>query len=368
LKRIINSISFLVTLSVALLLLASAVVIYVRPERIHVFTFMGILFPAVWILNVIFLMVHGLRMKKRALIPLFVILLTWTQWTNIFQWSGSQAPEKMNQPVKVMTYNARMFDFYNWSGQPGILDAILDFIRKENPDVLCVQEFFTSTREEKYIPHRIIARLNTLGFRHIEYSVKGPRDSGYGIATFSRFPIVNKGKLRFENSKNMSIFTDVDISGKVVRIFNNHLESIGLEASEYKTLDSLNFQINEKQNNGLKKIFQKMSRAFRFRSDQAETVARHIDNSPYPVLVCGDFNDTPVSYVYRTMRGDLKDAFRESGSGFGGTYHGRLPSLRIDYIFYAPQFSVYDFHTFKVPYSDHYPIMCTIELAPEGGP
>ncbi len=364
-KRLFKSISFLFTLAMALLLLASAAVVCISPVKIHVFTFTGFLFPLFFLLNVLFLLFHGLRLNKKMLIPLIALLITWSQWNNIFQWSGKEAPTTLHQPVKVMSYNARMFDFYDWSGQSGTPEVIFDFINRENPDVLCIQEFYTSTRKENYLPHRIIARLKTLGFKHIEYSAKGEKHTGFGIATFSRFPIINQGALRFERSKNMAIFSDLDISGKLVRVFNNHLESIGFQALDYNVIDSLNFQMNEQQTQGLKQIARKMTRAFRTRSNQAEVISQHIANSPYPVIVCGDFNDTPVSYVYRKMRGDLKDAFREAGSGFGGTYNGRLPSLRIDYIFYDPRFEAYDFKTHKVDYSDHFPIVCTLEITPE---
>jgi len=119
---------------------------------------------------------------------------------------------------------------------------------------------------------------------------------------------------------------------------------------------------NEK---GIKLVVKKMGRAFKGRAHQAQMISRHIDNSAYPVIVCGDFNDTPVSYVYRMMRGDLKDAFVEAGKGFGGTYNGKLPSFRIDYILFDPKFEAYNFERNKLNLSDHYPIITTINLHTE---
>ncbi|WP_291859579.1 endonuclease/exonuclease/phosphatase family protein [Marinilabilia sp.] len=364
-KRLFRSISLIVTLVLAFGLIASMAVIYVSPVRIHVITFLGFLFPALWLINLLILFVHIFRKSPRLIIPLLVLALSWNQWNNVFQLTGEKAPEQLNTPVKVMSYNTRMFDYYEWSGQTETPEGIYQFIREENPDIICFQEYFTSNRKEGYHPNQTKARFRALGYNHIEYRFDNGRGTGYGIATFSKFPIVKKGSLPFSDSKNMSIFTDINVKGKIVRIFNNHLESIGFKENDFNVIDSLKFEMDAQQRQGIKQIVKKMSRAFRQRSSQAEILARHIGNSPYPVVVCGDFNDTPISYVYRTMRGDLKDAFRESGSGFGGTYNGRLPSLRIDYIFHAPSFQSYDFKRHDIEFSDHYPVSTLIDLAPK---
>ncbi|MFW6043158.1 MAG: endonuclease/exonuclease/phosphatase family protein [Marinilabiliaceae bacterium] len=364
-KRLFNSISFVITVLAVFLLFLSMAVIYISPERIHVFTLMGFLFPGLWIVNAVLFIVHALRGKKIFLIPMLALALTWTQWSNVHQFSGEDAPDNLNHPLKVMTYNTRMFDFYNWSGIPNSSESIFEFIREEDPDILCIQEFFTSHRRTEFHPSLVNSRLNTLGYSHIAYRALNERNAGYGIATFSKYPIINKGSLPFEESKNTTIYTDIKLNGEVIRVFNNHLESIGFKEHDFNIIDSLRLEMNKKQRQGIQQIVSKMSRAFRQRSNQAEVLSTHIENSPYPVLVCGDFNDTPISYVYRKMRGELKDAFRESGSGMGGTYNGRLPSLRIDYIFHDNKFRSYQFNTHRLDYSDHYPISTIIETQPE---
>ena len=325
---------------------------------------MGFLFPGLWLVNLAFLIIHIIRRSKRLIIPLLALALTWPQWSNVYQLNGEEAPENLNTPVKVMTYNTRMFDFYNWSEDPNSSEAIFQFIKQENPDILCIQEFYTSHRREAFHPNRVKARLKNLGYSHIVYQSPGKRGAGYGIATFSRYPIENKGSLPIRESKNMSIFTDVKINGQMIRVFNNHLESIGFQEHDFNVIDSLRLEMDKKQRQGIQEIVRKMSRAFRQRSTQAEVLSKHIRNAPYPVIVCGDFNDTPISYVYQKMRGDLKDAFRESGSGMGGTYNGRLPSLRIDYIFHEKDFQSYQFKRHRINYSDHFPISTIIETTP----
>ncbi len=363
-KHLFQSISLFVTLALALLLLASVAIIYVSPAKIHILTFMGFLFPALWVLNLIIMALHVVRRNKKLVIPLIALALTWNHWSNTFQLAGTQGPDQLNTPVKLMSYNSRMFDFYEWSQGENTPEAIFDFIRKEDPDILCLQEYFTSTKKENYSPNQVRARFRALGYQHVEYKFDNKLGSGYGIATFSKYPIINKGSVPFGQSKNMSVFTDVNINGRVIRVFNNHLESIGFKEHDFNIIDSLKFEINDQQREGIQQIISKMSRAFRQRSNQAEILSLHIENSPYPVIVCGDFNDIPISYVYRKMRGNLKDAFRESGSGMSGTYNGRLPSLRIDYIFHNKEFNSFNFTRHKIDYSDHFPISTIIELNP----
>ena len=361
-KRFLKSISFYLTLTFALVLIGSVAPVYISPGKIYVLALLGFFFPVLWVINLLILVVHILRKSVYLIIPLMVLGLTWNHWNNVFQAQGEDLPEDEPKVVKVMTFNVRMFDFYEFSHLSGMPYRIYDFIEEANPDILCIQEFFTSQRKEGYSPNILRARLGMYGYTHQEYRDYSGLNIGYGIATFSKYPIVNKGRLRFEESKNMAIFTDINMDGTIVRVFNNHLESIGFQSQDFNVIDGLTLELDQKQKEGLKTILWKMSRAFKQRSSQADRIANHIKNSPYPVIVCGDFNDIPISYVYRKMRGRLKDAFRESGAGFGGTYNGRLPSLRIDYIFHDPGFSSYEFKRYKVEFSDHYPISTIISF------
>lgn len=337
---------------------------YISPVKLHVFTFAGFLFPLFWGLNILTLIWLFFRKSVLLVIPLLALMVSWGHWNNSFQIKGKTIEDEseLERPLRIMSYNTHMFDYYNHSGLDGAPGEIFKFILQQNPDVICFQEFYTSFKNKKYSPTQIVAHFRKYGYRHIEYSKQNKGNTGYGLATFSRYPITNTEAIKFKNSRNMAIYSDINVNGKIIRVFNNHLESIGFKDGELSVLDSLDIRMSDKQRQGLRNISRKLNRAFVMRSDQAEALSRHISNSTYPVIVCGDFNDTPVSYVYRTMRGDMKDAFREAGAGFGGTYNGKLPSFRIDYIFHSQQFDTYNFKRFPLKYSDHYPIMVTIDL------
>ncbi len=363
-RKIIYSIKLILVIISALLLLGSIATAYINPARLHVLALTGFGFPVFWILNFVLFLCLLIRRKWMLLIPLLAIVVSCKHWNNTFRIKGQKIDDltQLEQPITIMSYNTRMFDFYRHSNFEGAPDEIFNYILQQDADIICFQEYYTSLKRDEYSPTAIIARFRKYGHRTIEYLRTHRGNTGYGLAVFSKYPIVNQGAIRFENSLNLAIYSDININGKVVRVFNNHLESIGFQDHDLSFLDSLDFRMSNTQRQGLWKISRKITRALKSRADQAESIAKHINNSPYPVIVCGDFNDTSVSYVYRTVKGNLKDSFSESGIGFGGTYNGRLPSFRIDYILHDQKFEAYNFRVLPFYYSDHFPIITTLDL------
>ncbi|WP_439181718.1 endonuclease/exonuclease/phosphatase family protein [Carboxylicivirga taeanensis] len=364
LRRFFKSVVTIISLIASGILLFSVLTAYISPEHMSVLALVGYIFPMLWLLNFALFAFWLIKRRWQFLLPLMAILISWGHWQHTFQWQGAQKErQELQMPLKVMSFNVRMFDYYQWIGEE-TNEKIFDFIRKENPDVLCLQEFFTSSSNKAYSEHYILRRLNQFRYRHIEYLSGGKGKRNFGLVTFSKYPIVEKYSLKFEQSNNFSIYSDIMVNEHRIRVFNNHLESIKFDRRQLNFLDSLNYQNKEERNENIKAIRTKLSKAFENRAIQSKTLGRFINNSPYPPIVCGDFNDTPVSYVYRMMGSTLKDAFVESGHGFGGTYNGPLPSFRIDFIFHDKRFNSYDFQRMKVDLSDHYPIATTLELQP----
>jgi len=190
------------------------------------------------------------------------------------------------------------------------------------------------------------------------------KDNAFGIVIFSRFPIISSGEVSFPSRNNSCIYCDVKINQDTVRIYNVHFESIHLEPQEVQFAEDLS--IGENLNNkeilkkNVKKITSFLKKAFIKRAGQARLVHEHIAHSSYPVIFCGDFNDTPVSYTYHQTSIDLKDAFIESGHGIGKTYITKFPFLKIDFILHSKDFETFNFEIPQVKYSDHYPVSCYI--------
>lgn len=253
-----------------------------------------------------------------------------------------------------------LFDLYNWSKNKESRNIILTSLAEENPDILCLQEFYTSEDKNDYNNTDSVTKLLTAKNHHVEYTTTLRTNDHWGIATFTKYPIVKKGKIEFNTrSNNICIYTDVIIKKDTVRIYNMHLQSISFSKADYKFIaevksDSIDADEEVEKS---KSILRRLKRAFVKRGTQAELINEHINRCRYKVIVCGDFNDTPASYVYNTIRGNLKDAFVESGNGFELTYAGKFPHFRIDYILHSPEFISKNYHHLSETITDHYPIV-----------
>lgn len=289
---------------------------------------------------------------------LVVIILGWNHFTNTFQFRFSQKqPFNPSNTFTFLSYNVRLFNLYNWIDDPSVKSNIYAFLLSEDPDILCVQEYFYNS-EDPWNNTRSFQRLHER-YSHIEYSSSNQRDFNFGIATFSKYPIVGKGRIEFESTSNISIYTDIAINQDTVRVLNNHLQSVQFTQDNINFLDSLGRHKNRRNITGVKDIADKLKEAFIRRSRQVDEIVAVIQQSPYPVIITGDFNDTPVSYTYRRLRRqNLEDAFVTSGSGIGNTYVAKIPLFRIDYILYSQELQSFYFDSPKTILSDHYPLKC----------
>lgn len=345
-------------------LLASYLAPYVDPKNFWFVAFFGLAYPVLVIANICFVVYWAVQLKLRCLISLAAILGGWMTLRNFAQVSfeGSPAEDSTKTRIKVMSYNVRLFDLYNWSNNLQTRDKMFSLIADQAPDIMCLQEFYTS-ENGKFNNLDTLLKLQKAKCYDAEYTITLRSTDHWGIATFSVYPIVNSGKIVFNTrSNNICIFSDLLIGSDTVRVYNMHLQSIKFGYADYKFIEDLKKngeaeEFDEKSMN----LLRRLKRGFVKRSEQASLVADHIARCPYPVIVCGDFNDTPSSFVYHRIGEGLTDAFVESGNGLGRTYVGEFPSFRIDYILHSPQLKGYNFNTVHERLSDHFPITCTLE-------
>jgi endonuclease/exonuclease/phosphatase family metal-dependent hydrolase len=264
--------------------------------------------------------------------------------------------------IRVLTYNVRAFNRYNWVDKREVDDQIWELIKKYKPDIICFQEFYIESGS-KHSMDGLLKHLYPLKYYPAFYSYDGHTPANFGIAVFSRYPIIKKNKLTFKNTHNMSMYVDVVAGRKTIRVYNNHLQSIQFLKRDYDFVDTMKLYYDEKNRKAIERLSIRLKKAFEMRARQVEEISGHICQSPYPVIVCGDFNDTPVSYTYRKMKGSLKDAFRAAGSGTSKTYIGKFPSYRIDYIFYnKSNFDAIYYKRITKELSDHYPVFSVLDL------
>jgi endonuclease/exonuclease/phosphatase family metal-dependent hydrolase len=279
-------------------------------------------------------------------------------------------PEKVKKErpeslVKVLSFNVRLFGLYDGKESDTIRSKIFDLLSRQNAGIVCFQEYFTSDAGG-FNNTDTLKKILGLSYPHIG-RIKNLRDTEHwGLATFSRFPIINKGTIIFRENiyNNACIYSDIKVGKDTVRIYNIHLQSIHFVNDDYHFMENIAKEKEQKQLSGSQQIFRKLKTAFPKRAHQADLVAKHMKECPYPVLLCGDFNDPPTSYSYRTLFNSrkMKDAFVESGWGLGRTYTGAFPAFRIDYILHDEKFNSYHYGKIKEKLSDHYPVSCVIDF------
>ena len=347
-------------------LLLSYTAPYVNPEEIAIIPFFGLTYPIALIMNLVFIMVWGILKSKWFFLSSSLVLIGIPFHLRVFsiQLSDNTIPENANT-IKIMSYNVRLFGYYedNKSKAKQRKTDIIKFIQKEAPDVLCLQEYFTKDEDPYFNTLNSIYNVMSINDHHEKSKYNRRKRTHFGIAIFSKYSIINKGyvhkEIGAEGNSNFCIYADIVKKKDTFRIYNVHLQSIKLETDEYTQQTNMNTD-GSSTSRSYKSGISKLNKAFKIRSVQSKTLNNHIAGSPYKSIICGDFNDTPLSYTYQLFNTNLIDAFRNTSSGFGSTYSGYLPAGRIDYIFHTKTLNSAKFEIQKEKLSDHLAISCTI--------
>lgn len=340
---------------------------FVSPASSAYIPFFGLAYPILVLMNLGFVLIWLFANWRWAFLSLLTIAAGWFLIRSHVQYSGQHRFSETEIPIKLTSYNVRNFDIYNyskdWVTNTEKRNKIFAYLKEDQPDILCFQEFVHDRSNVFRTLDTLTEFLNAKNV-HAEYTFLSRNTIEFGIATFTKYPIVGQGRIDFNNStNNLCIFTDVLIGEDTVRIYNAHFESIHFSYADYQYAEDLATSKDVDQHKGAsRRIFSLLKAAFIDRASQAELVAKHIKSCPYPILLCTDLNDTPASYAYQQLTDDLDDAFIECGSGLGSTYEGIFPSFRIDYLFHSDDFEAYNFVTRKLKYSDHYPVSCDMVL------
>jgi len=336
----------------------------VSPLTFWPVAFFSLAYPFILMLNLAFLFWWLITSKKvKAIIVVIAILLGWNTLFNFVQIIPRVG---QMEGTKMMSYNVRLFDLYNWSSNEATKDKILGMIKRENADILCLQEFFQSGDNGYLITVDELMEATDYESIHDVYTQKTRNDHHFGIATLTDLPIVARGEVELSDEvNNVCIWTDLVMQGDTVRVYNAHLASIHFGASDYAFVQELDAEENVKSLAGLGKVGRLISLlkiAFGKRAKQISEIRAHMATCPHPILYAGDLNDTPTSFAYTELTQDLTDAFINSGSGIGSTYVGAFPSFRIDHIMHSEGIESTGFKTLDDELSDHRAISCWVYL------
>ncbi|MCE5347038.1 MAG: endonuclease/exonuclease/phosphatase family protein [Bacteroidales bacterium] len=352
-RRALYNILLAVNIFFAFALLISYLAAYVNPGNFALPAIFGLAYPYILLINILLIIIWAVLLKFEAFISIAVIAVGFAHFSNFIRLNRPDGGKA--NTFKIISYNLRLFNYFENKQIANSEVKVLNFLKTQKPDILCLQEYFV-TGDPPQKEEAIKTALGGKYYSHVKVFGRG-RNKFYGIATFSKFPIINKGEIVHPGSASLTIYTDVLIRKDTFRIYNNHLQSFRLKKMERSFFIEMTNPDDKVTGNDIKSLYARLKKGFVRRAQQAQIVKDNINRSPYPVIVLGDFNDTPVSYSYRKLRKGLNDSFVNTGYGAGFTYTGNYPPNRIDYILYDNALINSYFEIIKVNYSDHYPIV-----------
>jgi endonuclease/exonuclease/phosphatase family metal-dependent hydrolase len=351
-----------VSVTVMFLFITAAFSDAVSPAKILFFSWLGLLFPFFLALNLFFLVYWLLRRKWVCFFCVFCSLLVcWKPVSSYIPIHPRKEALPKSDVIKLLTYNVMAFNYQSHTKEKP--NPVIQYILDSKADIVCMQEYMTGS-SEKLLTHKSIAKALDVYPYNRYLPLREYHSYSIGLAIYSRYPIAKSWKVRYDSAFNGSSVHEVHVNGKKVMIVNNHLESFKLTMEDRTKYTDFLTNISSDAFDELRETVQrKLGAAYLIRAGQADVIAEEIRNlkGDY-VIVCGDFNDTPISYARRTVQGTLLDAFAESGNGLGITYNQNYFWFRIDHILHSPNMKPYHTTVDRIAVSDHYPLWCYLEM------
>lgn len=289
--------------------------------------------------------------KRQFTVSLFALIIGLFTAPSLYK-VGANSSASYDE-LTIMTFNVRKFNKYKWIKSENIDSKISEFIRNEKPDILALQEYQKFEDFKVEYPYYYNHYTKSTNYNHDSKNTNYNRVKTYqsGLTIFSKYQIINKGSVQYKTALSSIIFVDIIKNSDTIRIYNFHLESLGVipDKNYFGHKDS-------------ERLFKRLNKSFKIQQIEIETLNHHIKNCKYKTIIVGDLNNTAYSWVYKNLKKNRKDSFLEAGSGFGKTYSFNSFPLRIDYIFASESISVNQHENYDVKYSDHYPVMATVSF------
>lgn len=335
-----NKIMFFFNIVLTVLTFIAYLLPFMAPKVFPFLAVFTLLMPLMLVLNFMFFLYWLFQTKRQMLLSGLFLLLGITFISKFYKFSSVEAPQEQAD-FTLMSYNVRLFNLYDWLPQRDIPVKIPAFVKQHNPDIVCLQEY---------------NKVGDDNFKQYKHRYIFKREGQTGQAIYSRFKIFNTGDIQFPGSANNVVYADITKGTDTLRVYSMHLQSIKISPDIHETIDERKSKV----------IFNRLSEAFMKQQLQGELVEKHKSECTYPMIICGDLNNSAFSYVYRRVKGEMNDAFEEAGSGFGKSYNFKYYPARIDYVFTDEKLQVKEFKTFPdFVNSDHYPVMTRLAFNKE---
>ncbi len=325
----------------ALLLLLACVIPYFPVKIIPLFSFISLGVPALVVINILLVVYWVFTRIKRSFVSIIALVIGYISLGSFVQFREESA-RNMEKELNIMTFNSYGFQGLDHTKKKENGENIIKFISNNDPDIICFQEFdYKRTRGEE---------LSAYEYNYVDYEW-GVRRKKVIQAIYSKYPIVSHGNLSFPDSFNNGIYTDILYKKDTIRVYNIHLESLGITPGKGV--------ISKKSSD---KLYKQLAKVFKKQEEQAKLIEAHRKTVNYKSVICGDFNNGQYSRIYNIIKGEMLDTFEEKGSGYGRTFNFHGLPVRIDFILADKEFRVMAHKNFDVKYSDHFPVMASFSL------
>jgi len=358
--RTTKSIIIIINLFVGIIYLIAALSPYINPNTWWVHGFLALITPYLILTLILFILFWLISRPKWALISIIVLCIGYKQLPVVFAWSGDSGfiKRKSENSFRIADWNVQSFIGLtkNTAAKKGIRVEVAESILKNNPDIICLQEFNSAKSENNII---LFSKTHPYYYFSKDYHLT-QSDYQSGCIIFSKYPVIDSGKIEFPNAESL-IYIDILKGTDTLRIFTTHLQSFKFKKDDYENIEKLKASENTSITAN-KSLIRKMKFAYQKRGIQTDMVQKALNESPYPSVICGDFNDVPNSYTYFNIRQDWQDAFLKKDFGIGRTFISIAPTLRIDYILAGNQFEIKQFDMIDEALSDHIMLLADIRL------
>lgn len=331
---------------------------YVNPSRFVWLAFFGLAFWEILLFNILVFFLLLLMWSRRVWIAVLALVVAIPGINKSYSFGSKMTS---TDSLKVMSYNVHMFQpLDEETTSEGVCDKVINVVREQSPDVLCCQEF-TSFKKRVSRANCIELFAKGIDLPYVYYNKK----SNYaGNVIFSKWPIAKVSEdsgFGQENKYGVMVSVDAGENGTFY-LANVHLTSYNLTNNEIEVIMKPSEQRNSLDSVGMS-VARKLKYAYQKRGDEIATVLQAMPPINGPIFMCGDFNDTPMSYVYRQMlKAGFTDTFTKVGRGIKPTYAGKLPLLRIDYIWANEKVQPLRCDRIRTKASDHYPVILEFTL------